>query len=102
MLSYRLATPVRRDLTKILNYLLEEAGARVALDIEGRLLEVFRRLAMYPALGHQRADLTGKAVLFVAVSRYLVVYRVEAEQVDVIAILDGSRDVRTVLGARTF
>jgi plasmid stabilization system protein ParE len=102
MLSYRLATPASRDLTTILEYLLAEAGARVALNLESRMLDVFRRLAMYPALGHRRSDLSSKAVFFVTVSRYLVVYRVEIKRIVVIAILDGSRDVKAILGARSF
>ena len=102
MPSYRLATPAQRDLIQILDYLLENAGGRVALDIEGKLRSAFRMLANHPGLGHKRPDLTSKAALFASVSRYLIVYRIEQRDVVVFAILDGSRDVKSVLSGRSF
>jgi plasmid stabilization system protein ParE len=102
MLRYRLATPAKRDLVKILEYLVQNAGGRVALDVESRLRKTFQLVAARPGVGHTRTDLTSKPALFLAEGRYLVVYRVDPAEVLIVAILDGARDVRFILGRRRF
>ena len=102
MHGYRLATPAQRDLVEILDYLLEHAGGRVALEMESRLRAAFQTIAKHPGVGHRRHDLTSKLALFLSVSRYMLVYRIEDEFVVVFAILDGSRDVKSILNDRPF
>jgi len=98
--EYRLTTPAKRDLTGILNYLVREAGGKIALRAESEFRAVFRAVAANPGLGHLRQDLTDHNVLFHGVPPYLILYREEAGVVIVHAILHGSRDATLILKRR--
>jgi len=102
MLGYRVATPAKRDFVEILDHLLNEAGPRVALDLEIELHKAFRLLAAYPGLGHLRQDLTPKAARFYLVGHYLLVYRNESGTIVIFAILHSSRNIKSVLSKRSF
>ena len=93
----KLATPAKLDLVEVLEYLLEQAGGRVALKIERDLRLAFRTLAGNPGLGHKRPDITPKPLLFSTVGSYVVCYRADADAVVFVAILHGSRDIGSVL-----
>jgi len=65
-----------------------------------QILDAFDRLAQWPGLGHIRPDLTTRDVRFWGVESYLIVYRESHGVLHIVAILHGSRDIPTVLGAR--
>jgi len=48
-------------------------------------------------LGHLRADLADESLRFWQVYSYLIVYRAEADPLQVVRVLHASRDVRTLL-----
>jgi plasmid stabilization system protein ParE len=102
MPAYRLATPAKRDLVEILEYLLENAGGRIALKIESRLRSAFRTLAAFPAVGHMRPEITDKEAFFSTVGNYVLVYRKEQAAVIIFAILHGSRDIESILKEHVF
>jgi hypothetical protein len=52
------------------------------------------------ALGHKRADLTPLPLLFWAVGMYLIIYRAERSQVEIVAVTQGSRDIPAFLQRR--
>lgn len=97
MPRYKLATPAKLDLVEVLEYLLEQAGGRVALKIERDLRLAFRTIAANPGLGHKRQDITPKPLLFSTAGSYVICYRVEADVVVFVAILHGSRDIGSIL-----
>ncbi len=98
--EYRLTTPAKRDIAGILNYLVREAGGKIALRTESELRAGFRAIAANPGIGHARQDLTEHNVLFHQVLPYLILYREEAGVVMVHAILHGSRDANLILKRR--
>jgi plasmid stabilization system protein ParE len=51
-------------------------------------------------MGHQREDLTARALLFWPVGAYLVIYRSGELQIEIVAVVQGSRDVMTLLRQR--
>ena len=102
MPGYRLATPAKRDLAKILEYQLKNAGGRVAMNLEAEFRKAFRSLVGHPGMGHKRQDLTPRAALFFLVGQYLLVYRNEPDAVVFFAILHRSRDVKAILSTRVF
>jgi len=102
MPAYRLATPAKRDLVEVLEYLLENVGGRLALSVESRLRSAFQMLARHPGAGHKRADLTSKPALFLTVGQYVIVYRIDSGLVLIVAVLHGSRDVKAILEQRPF
>lgn len=100
MREYKLTTPAKRDIAGILNYLVREAGGKIALRTESELRAGFRAIATNPGIGHLRQDLTEHHVLFHQVPPYLVLYREESGVVMVHAVLHGSRDTKLILKPR--
>ncbi len=100
MKPYIVAPEAEDDLREIWCYLLREAGLLIADRIQAELADAFDSLAEVPGKGHKRSDLTGRAVLFFSVYQYMIVYR-PAEQVEIVAVLHGKRNVEQLLRART-
>jgi antitoxin ParD1/3/4/toxin ParE1/3/4 len=53
-----------------------------------------------PGIGHTRKDWTKAPVLFWPVGKYLIVYRVHTDQIEVLAVTQGSRDIPVLLRKR--
>ena len=51
-------------------------------------------------MGHKREDVTEIPVLFWPVGAYLVLYRVQGEKVETVALTQGSRDIPNFLSDR--
>jgi plasmid stabilization system protein ParE len=85
-----------QDLNDIWDYIAAdniEAADRVLSALE----TAFQRLADGPALGHYREDLADKRHRFDSVFSYLIVYRWEANPLQIIRILHAARDVPRLL-----
>jgi plasmid stabilization system protein ParE len=50
-----------------------------------------------PEMGHLRRDLTSESFRFWSVYSYLVIYRAEARPVQILRVIHGARDVRSIL-----
>ena len=50
-------------------------------------------------VGHRREDLTAYPILFWPVGAYLVIYRVQDVQIEIVAVTQGARDIPTFLRA---
>jgi len=68
--------------------------------VEAAILKKIGFLATAPGAGHWREDLTAERVKFFAVYSYLIVYRPDTKPLQVVAILQGQRDVERVLAGR--
>ena len=76
-----------------------EAADKVELEI----VDTCRRLAKHPLMGTQRRDVTSLPLRFWTVSKYsnyVIVYRPETKPLQVIAILHGRRDLKSILQGR--
>ena len=62
------------------------------------LEEAIARLAKTPGIGHLREDLADRRHRFLLVYSYLIVYRFETKPLQIIRILNASRDVQSILG----
>jgi plasmid stabilization system protein ParE len=60
------------DIDAIWLYLLEREGVEAADRIVTGIFKGFYRLAEMPEIGHRRADLTSRSVLFYRIFSYLV------------------------------
>ena len=79
------------DLTQIISYLGERnlAAARSVADgIDRR----FQNLARFPFIGRERSSL-GKGIRSIVAGTYVIFYVVEPDQVTIVRILDGRRDI---------
>ena len=99
MSQFTVAPEAEDDLRQIWRYLLAEAGLATADRIQNDLLAALEGLAEIPAKGHRRPDLTGRDVLFLGVYQYLIVYR-RVARVEIVAILHGKRDAKSILKER--
>ena len=65
-----------------------------------KLFDAFEKIAGTPGMGHTRKDLTSSLVLFWPVGAYLILSRVQNEQVQVVAVTQGGRDIPSILRRR--
>ena len=100
MKKYVLGVAVESDLNAIWEHIAQDNVDAADRWIE-RLFEAFETLARNPGVGHRREDLTALPVLFWPVSRYLVLYRIQSESVQIVAVIHGARDVPTFLSQRS-
>jgi plasmid stabilization system protein ParE len=84
------------DLLKILEY-LEGDNPSAALNVVDALDHAMQLLADNPGIGHLRPDLTPQDVRFWSVFRYMVIYRADTKPLEIVRVLHGKRDVRTLL-----
>lgn len=101
MSRYVLTTEAQQDLKQIRDYLLREAGSRVARHVTSSIVAAFHSLVRAPGQGHRRADLTSRDELrFWSVFFYLIVYRIDRNPLSVIAVIHGKRNVEALLNDR--
>lgn len=63
-------------------------------------IEAFERLGEHPHIGHTREDLTERPVRFWNVHSYLIVYNDATAPLQIVAVLHGARDVRSLMKER--
>jgi antitoxin ParD1/3/4 len=90
------------DLDSIWWFIAEDS--RDAADrVEMEIVATCRRLAKHPLMGMKRLNITALPVRFWAVTRfpnYVIVYRPGTVPLQVIAVLHGKRDLKTVVSGR--
>jgi toxin ParE1/3/4 len=88
------------DIDAIWLYLLEREGAETADRIVAELFKGFYKVAEVPGIGHRRADLTGKKVLFHRILSYLVIYQPGGTPLQIFGVLHGKPNVSRLLKQR--
>ena len=83
------------DLIDIYVWIAQE-NPEAAARLVQRLVAAVRRLADFPESAPIRPDIV-PGVPSLVVGRYLVLYRVEADRIDVVRVVHGSRDVAALL-----
>jgi toxin ParE1/3/4 len=97
---FSLTRAARTDLITIWNYLAETASFDVADKVAADLQAGIQKIAETPKIGHTRADLTARPILFFLVHRYLILYSDEEKPLRVLRIFHASRDIATLLDGR--
>jgi plasmid stabilization system protein ParE len=99
MFAYVFSPEAVQDLEDVWDFIAaDNVGAADRLQDE--FFEAFEELARHPGLGHTRRDLTDKDVRFWPVGSYFVVYRKISSQVQIVAVLHGSRDIPEIIRKR--
>lgn len=100
---FQLTPRALNDLDNIWNYIaVDNVGA--ADRVESAILSACGRLARSPMLGSKRIEITSLPVRFWTVTRfpdYVVVYRPATRPLQVVAVLHGKRNIKTVLEERS-
>jgi antitoxin ParD1/3/4/toxin ParE1/3/4 len=97
--KYVLSGAAELDLDQIWEYIAHDSIDAADRWME-RLFDAFQSLAQTPGIGHKREDLTAFPVLFWPVGAYLVLYRVQGDRIEIVAVTQGARDVPTFLSQR--
>jgi antitoxin ParD1/3/4/toxin ParE1/3/4 len=99
MKEYVLSTGADLDLDKIWEYIAQD-NINAADSWIRKLFEAFDALAQNPGMGHKRNDLTTYPVLFWPLGAYLILYRVQNELIEIVAVTQGARDIPSFLRQR--
>ncbi len=97
MKEYVLSKGAELDLNEIWEYIAQDNLDAADRWVE-KLFEAFESLVRNPGLGHKREDLTAHPLLFWPVGAYLVLYRVQLELIEIVAVTQGARDIPSFLG----
>jgi plasmid stabilization system protein ParE len=100
MKEYVLSTGAELDLDDIWEFIAQDS-INAADHWIAKLFEAFQSLAQSPGMGHRRPDLTAYPVLFWPVDAYLILYRVQNERIEIVAVTQGARDIPSFLRQRT-
>ena len=99
MNRYVLSVAAELDLDSIWEYIAQD-NIDAADRWISKLFDEFEALGRTPRMGHKREDLTSFPILFWPVSAYLVLYRVQDELVEIVAVTQGARNIPSFLGQR--
>lgn len=80
------------DLRQIVAYVRREHGPERAIRLRAEVIRAAANLARHPYSGHERPDLTVKAVRFWPVFSYLLIYEPGSLPLTVLHLVHGSRD----------
>ncbi len=100
MSKYVLSVAAELDLDEIWDYIAQDNIDAADRWID-KLFEAFHSLAKTPRMGHKREDLTAFPVLFWPVGAYLILYRIQEDLIEIVAVTQGARDIPTFLSQRT-
>jgi toxin ParE1/3/4 len=96
-MAHRLAPKAERDLDDIWYYVAKESGS---IEIANRLIDSitdrFFLLASFPYLGRSRDEDFGFGCRSFAVTEYVIVYCLEAEDVSILRVAHGPRDIEAL------
>jgi plasmid stabilization system protein ParE len=102
MSGYSLTSRAKADVFEIWSYIARDSEG-AADRVEQAIYDACAFSAHAPMLGHLRPQLTSRSLRFWTLKRfpnYSVVYRPETVPLEVVAVLQGKRDIRRLLRKR--
>jgi toxin ParE1/3/4 len=95
-MAHRLAPQAEDELDEIWYYIARESGSVAIADrLIDLITERFLLLGEYPYMGRSRDDLRAGLRSFPA-GQYVIIYRVEDENVLILHVVRGSRDIEAL------
>ena len=97
-MAVRFGKQVEAELDDIWSYVANESGSvEVANRVIDSITDHFLLLSKHPQLGRRRDDDLRAGLRSLAVSGYVVIYRIENRDVLILHVLHGRRDIKTLL-----
>src|SRR5712671_2995230 len=97
-MAHRIAPQAEAELDNIWYYIAKESGS---VEIADRLIdsitERFYLLACHPHIGRRRDEDLRPGLRSFPVGEYVIIYRVEEEDVLILHVFRGSRDIEALL-----
>jgi toxin ParE1/3/4 len=87
------SSAARADLSDIWSMIAASNGERLADTMLDRIIARAESLLQHPALGPERPDIAPHARSLL-MDRWLILYRVDGDEIRVVRVLDGARDLR--------
>jgi toxin ParE1/3/4 len=98
-MPHRVAPRAEADLDEIWLYVAKESGS---IEVSNRLTDIltdrFFVLAGFPYIGRSRDEDLGLGIRSSAVGEYVIVYRVENNDVLILRVVHGRRDLESLFG----
>jgi plasmid stabilization system protein ParE len=85
------------DLDEIWLYIAQD-NPTAADRVVDELYAASYKLAEFPGMGHLREDLIDEPLRFWSVYQYLIIYRPEAQPIEIVRVVSGHRDITQLLG----
>lgn len=85
------------DLIALYDYIVDQAGERIATGYLDRIEAACAALASFPERGVPRDDLARGVRTIAFERRTVIAYRVLKSRVEIVAVLYGGRDVESIL-----
>ena len=99
MSHYVLSSEALAELDDIWAYIAQD-DVEAAERWIAKLLDACELLARNPLAGHTREELTESSFRFWPVDKYLIIYRVLGDAIEIVAVTQGSRDIPSYLRRR--
>ncbi len=96
-MAHRLAPEAGRDLDGIWYYVATSSGTETADRLIDAIADRFLLLARFPRLGRPRDDDLRQGLRSFAVGQYVIIYRLEGEDVLVLHVTHGHRNIGRLL-----
>jgi len=98
-MAFLVAARAEADLDEIWFYIAKESSSTEIADrFIDTLTDRFLRLASFPHLGRSRDDDFGPGCRSLAVGEWVIVYCVENEDLLILRVVHGRRDLETLFG----
>ncbi len=98
-MAHFLSPEAESDLENIWEYIASQAESpEVADRVASAIVDRFLLLAEYPHIGRSRDQELGPGLRTFPVGEYIIIYRILREDVAILRVIHGSRDIRSLLG----
>jgi len=96
-MARRIAPEAEAELDDIWYYMAKESGSiEIADRVIDSVTDRFRLLARFPQMGRRRDEDLGPGLRSFVAGEYIVIYRVADEDVLILHLIRGSRDLRAL------
>src|SRR4029077_10587511 len=96
-MSHRLAPEAEAELHDIWYYIARESGSiEIADRVVDSIMERFLLLSTFPHIGRRRDEDLRPGLRSFLVGEYVIIYRVEGEDVLILHVMRGSRDIEAL------
>jgi toxin ParE1/3/4 len=97
-MAHRVAPEAEAELDSLWYYVAKESGSiEIADRLIDSIVERFLLLSRNPRLGRRRDEELGPGLRSFAVGEYIILYRIEAEDVLILHVVRGSRNLEELL-----
>ena len=100
MIRYQVSEEAHLDIQEIWDFIARDSFDAADRHIR-KLYDNFALLSANPGIGHLRKDLVEDNLLFWPVGAYLILYRTRPNEIEILAVTQGNRDIPSFLRQRS-